>query len=74
MKSFKQHIVEFDNPQIYCDMDGVLCDFEKAVVDAINRELRSGNPKNPKEIQGKSKENPKEIQMKSIGNPWEMHV
>ena len=28
-------------------MDGVLCDFEKAVVDAINRELSSGNPKNP---------------------------
>ena len=24
MKSFKQHIVEFDNPQIYCDMDGVV--------------------------------------------------
>ena len=33
--------------KFYCDMDGVLCDFEKAVVDAINRELSSGNPKNP---------------------------
>ena len=27
MKSFKQHIIEFDNPQIYCDMDGVVADF-----------------------------------------------
>ena len=27
MKSFAQHIVEFDNPQIYCDMDGVVADF-----------------------------------------------
>ena len=29
MKTFKQHIVEFDNPQIYCDMDGVVADFLK---------------------------------------------
>jgi len=29
-------------------MDGVLCDFEKAVVESINRELASENPKNPK--------------------------
>ena len=29
MQGFKQHLVEFDNPQIYCDMDGVLCDFER---------------------------------------------
>ena len=27
MKSFAQHIMEFDNPQIYCDMDGVVADF-----------------------------------------------
>ena len=27
MKSFKHHLVEFDNPQIYCDMDGVVADF-----------------------------------------------
>ena len=27
MKSFAQHLVEFDNPQIYCDMDGVVADF-----------------------------------------------
>ena len=29
-------------------MDGVLCDFEKAVVETINRELSSQNPKHPK--------------------------
>ena len=28
-------------------MDGVLCNFEKGVVEAINRELSSDNPKNP---------------------------
>ena len=27
MKSFTQHLMEFDNPQIYCDMDGVVADF-----------------------------------------------
>ena len=27
MKSFTQYLVEFDFPQIYCDMDGVLADF-----------------------------------------------
>ena len=34
--------------KIYCDMDGVLCDFESAVVESINRELKNNNPKNPK--------------------------
>jgi len=29
-------------------MDGVLCDFEKAVVKSINQELSSDNPKHPK--------------------------
>ena len=29
MKSFKDYLVEFDTPQIYCDMDGVLVDFVK---------------------------------------------
>ena len=28
MRSFKHHIMEFDNPQIYCDMDGVVADFK----------------------------------------------
>ena len=27
MKTFVQYLVEFDFPQIYCDMDGVLADF-----------------------------------------------
>ena len=27
MKNFKQYITEFDAPNIYCDMDGVLADF-----------------------------------------------
>jgi hypothetical protein len=29
MKTFKDYIVEFDTPQIYCDMDGVIADFVK---------------------------------------------
>jgi len=27
MKSFTKYLIEFDNPQIYCDMDGVVADF-----------------------------------------------
>ena len=27
MKGFEQYLVEFDFPQIYCDMDGVIADF-----------------------------------------------
>ena len=27
-------------PQIYCDMDGVLVDFEQGVVDQINKDLQ----------------------------------
>ena len=27
MKKFGQYLVEFDFPQIYCDMDGVVADF-----------------------------------------------
>lgn len=34
-KKFKHYLVEFDSPQIYCDMDGVLADFEKGVKDMI---------------------------------------
>ena len=34
-KKFKHYIVEFDTPQIYCDMDGVLADFEKGVKNMI---------------------------------------
>ena len=29
MKTFKDYLVEFDTPTIYCDMDGVLVDFVK---------------------------------------------
>ena len=29
MKTFKDYLVEFDTPTIYCDMDGVLADFVK---------------------------------------------
>jgi len=28
-------LLEFDSPQIYCDMDGVLADFEKGIKDMI---------------------------------------
>ena len=34
-KKFKHYLVEFDTPQIYCDMDGVLADFEKGITDMI---------------------------------------
>jgi len=34
--------------KIYCDMDGVLVDFENGVVEAINKELKSDNPLFPK--------------------------
>ena len=27
MKTFKDYLIEFDTPQIYCDMDGVIADF-----------------------------------------------
>jgi len=35
MKSFTKYLIEFDNPQIYCDMDGVLADFEQGIIDMI---------------------------------------
>jgi len=34
--------------KIYCDMDGVLCDFEKGAVDLINEQLSSQSPRYPK--------------------------
>ena len=34
-KKFKHYLVEFDTPQIYCDMDGVLADFDKGIKDMI---------------------------------------
>ena len=34
-KKFKHYLAEFDTPQIYCDMDGVLADFDKGIRDII---------------------------------------
>mgnify|MGYP001158555077 CR=1 FL=1 len=34
-KKFRHYLIEFDTPQIYCDMDGVLADFEKGIEDMI---------------------------------------
>ena len=34
-KKFRHYLAEFDSPQIYCDMDGVLADFEKGIKDMI---------------------------------------
>jgi len=34
--------------KIYCDMDGVLVDFESAVINDINKQLASDNPYRPK--------------------------
>ena len=34
-KKFKHYLVEFDSPQIYCDMDGVLADFDQGIIDMI---------------------------------------
>lgn len=41
-ESFKSFIAEqeVDLPQIYCDMDGVLVDFEQGVVNQINKDLQ----------------------------------
>ena len=41
LENFKTYITEQENglPQIYCDMDGVLVDFEQGVVDQINKDL-----------------------------------
>ena len=33
--NFNDYLTEFDNPQIYCDMDGVLADF----VGAFNKQF-----------------------------------
>ena len=35
MKSFTQHLIEFDYPQIYCDMDGVVADFTTYTTDRL---------------------------------------
>ena len=35
MKKFGQYLIEFDFPQIYCDMDGVVADFVKFTSDQL---------------------------------------
>ena len=42
IENFKSFINEREDslPQIYCDMDGVLVDFERGVVDQINKDLK----------------------------------
>ena len=42
IENFKSFINEQEDslPQIYCDMDGVLVDFEQGVVDQINKDLQ----------------------------------
>ena len=42
LENFKSFINEQEDslPQIYCDMDGVLVDFESGVVDKINKDLQ----------------------------------
>jgi len=42
LENFKSYITEQESglPQIYCDMDGVLVDFERGVVEQINKDLQ----------------------------------
>ena len=40
MKKFKEFIVEFDSPQIYCDMDGVLADFQKFTTEHLGHKFK----------------------------------
>ena len=35
MRNFSQYLVEFDYPQIYCDMDGVVADFTTYTTDLL---------------------------------------
>ena len=35
MRNFSQYLVEFDFPQIYCDMDGVVADFTTYTTDLL---------------------------------------
>ena len=40
LEKWQQHLNEQKLPQIYCDMDGVLVDFEAGVVDQLNKDIR----------------------------------
>ena len=43
MKKFKEFILEFDSPQIYCDMDGVLADFVKFTSEHLGKKFKDEN-------------------------------
>jgi len=43
MKKFKEYIVEFDSPTIYCDMDGVLADFVKFTMEHLGHKFSDEN-------------------------------
>ena len=43
MKNFKEYIVEFDSPTIYCDMDGVLADFQKFTSEHLGQKFTDEN-------------------------------
>jgi hypothetical protein len=40
MKTFKNYIVEFDTPNIYCDMDGVIADFVAFTTKELGRPFK----------------------------------
>ena len=42
LENFQSFVNEQEQtlPQIYCDMDGVLVDFEKGIIDQINKDLQ----------------------------------
>ena len=40
MKTFKDYLVEFDTPNIYCDMDGVLVDFVKYTSEHLGKPFK----------------------------------
>ena len=43
MKTFKDYLVEFDTPNIYCDMDGVLVDFLKYTSEHLGQPFKDEN-------------------------------
>ena len=40
MKKFKEFMVEFDSPTIYCDMDGVLADFVRFTTEYLGKPFK----------------------------------
>ena len=44
MKNFKQYITEFDAPNIYCDMDGVLADFTSFTTKFLGKAFKDFPP------------------------------